>query len=63
MKMDLKDIKTNIEVEIGYTTYLFDNVDDADCFCRLAAISLDDEYSRKISMNIHYIKKEGESDE
>lgn len=59
--MDLKNIKTDIEVEIGYTIYLFDNIDDADCFCRLAAISLEE--SEKVSMNIRYIKKEGESDE
>ena len=59
--MDMKDIKTNIEVIIGYTTYLFDNIDDADCFCRLAAISLEE--NEKVSMNIYYIKKEGKSDE
>lgn len=61
--MNSNNVIINIEVEIGYTTYTFDDVDFANQFCKWAAASIDDDYKHHISMKVNYIKKEGESDE
>lgn len=61
--MNTNNVKSNIEVEIGYTTYTFDNVDYADQFCRWAAVTIDKEYNHHISMKVDYTVKEGKSDE
>ena len=63
MKMNTNNVKKIIEVEIGYTTYTFDSVDYADCFCKWAAQAIDKEYNHHISMKVDYTVKEGESDE
>lgn len=64
MKMNTNKVISNIEVEIGYTTYSFDDVHQADLFCRWAAKTIDNEYNHNdISMKVDYIVKVGESDE
>ena len=61
--MITNNVISNIEVEIGYTTYTFDDVDFANQFCRWAAASIDKEYNHHISMKVDYTLKEGESDD
>ena len=59
--MNPNNVKSIIEVEIGYTTYSFDDVDAANYFCKLAAVTIDKEYNHHISMKVDYTLKEGES--
>lgn len=62
--MNTKNVKSNIEVEVGYTTYIFDDIYFADRFCSLAAVAIDKKYNHHISMKVDYtLKEEGESDE
>ena len=58
--MNVKRVKWNIEVEIGYTTYSFDDIDAADLFCRWAVATIDKEYNHHVSMKVDYTMKEDE---